>query len=297
MRLWVNLAVVAGAFAAALLVARLSDRLAGFIVARYERRQSLSDTAASDSLIISLKRRETAVSIVRTTVRYIALSVAVIVAIGAASGASGTATVAWASIGAVVIGFALQRLLTDILSGLVMIFEGWFAVGDTVEIEPWKLYGVIEDISLRAVRLRAIDGATLRVHNSQILALRLRPRGLIEVRIEVFVRDADAGRRLISEAARLMPAGPTDFVRLPAVEDVRGLDDQLHHVRARAAVVAGREWLAYDFLPDLIKERAPEGLIVHGPVVLAVDDVAARRFARSLAVPRPLEEPREPLRD
>ena len=36
------------------------------------------------------------------------------------------------------------------------------------------------------------------------------------------------------------------------------------------------------FLPDLIKERAPEGLIAHGPIVMFVDERATRRFARSL---------------
>ena len=44
----------------------------------------------------------------------------------------------------------------------------------------------------------------------------------------------------------------------------------------------GREWLVEQFLPDLIKERAPEGLIAHGPIVMFVDERATRRFARSL---------------
>jgi hypothetical protein len=49
-------------------------------------------------------------------------------------------------------------------------------------------------------------------------------------------------------------------------------------------VAHGREWLVDGFLPDLLKERAEPGLIVHGPVVMFVDDHAASRFAR--AVPR-----------
>ena len=44
----------------------------------------------------------------------------------------------------------------------------------------------------------------------------------------------------------------------------------------------GREWLVEDFLPDLMKERAAEGLIVHGPVVMFVDEHASSRFARSM---------------
>jgi hypothetical protein len=35
-----------------------------------------------------------------------------------------------------------------------------------------------------------------------------------------------------------------------------------------------------------MKERADEGLIVHGPVVIDVDEIAVGRYARSLTSPR-----------
>jgi len=57
-------------------------------------------------------------------------------------------------------------------------------------------------------------------------------------------------------------------------------------IRLRASVVAGREWLVHGFLSGLLKERADEGLIVHGPVVLTVDEQAARSFARASAATR-----------
>jgi hypothetical protein len=49
-------------------------------------------------------------------------------------------------------------------------------------------------------------------------------------------------------------------------------------IRLRASVVAGREWLVHGFLSDLLKEQADESLIMHGPVVLTVDEQAARSF-------------------
>ena len=52
-------------------------------------------------------------------------------------------------------------------------------------------------------------------------------------------------------------------------------------LRARAAVAPGREWLAEGFLTDVLRERAGEGLIVHGPVVIAVDELARLRYARA----------------
>ena len=66
------------------------------------------------------------------------------------------------------VGFALQRFLIDILTGFFMQFEGWYAVGDSVIMEPWALAGVVEEISLRSTRLRSITGEVVRVHNGQI---------------------------------------------------------------------------------------------------------------------------------
>jgi hypothetical protein len=54
-------------------------------------------------------------------------------------------------------------------------------------------------------------------------------------------------------------------------------------MRLRVAVVPGREWLAEDLLPALLKEMGDE-LLVHGPVVSFVDEVAQRRFGRLAAV-------------
>ena len=52
-------------------------------------------------------------------------------------------------------------------------------------------------------------------------------------------------------------------------------------ITAEASVSAGRGWLATDLLPSLLKERSDDGLLVHGPVVLPVDEQAQRRFARA----------------
>jgi hypothetical protein len=95
------------------------------------------------------------------------------------------------------------------------------------------------------------------------------------------VRDADKGRKVLEDAAAVMPIGPTEFVRPPWIEDSTDLEGGLVQLRARATVAPGREWLASGFLVDVIRERAPEGLIVHGPVVFDHDDLARQRFARA----------------
>ncbi len=123
------------------------------------------------------------------------------------------------------------------------------------------------------------------MHNSQVLAARVLPRGLREVTIELFVRDEKQGLALFEQAARVMPIGPTEFVRPPWVESVQRLDADLIHIRARATLAPGREWLAEQFLADVLKERAEGDLIVHGPVVMDHDELARIRFARTTTGP------------
>ena len=125
-----------------------------------------------------------------------------------------------------------------------MQFEGWFAIGDSIVILPSGVAGIVEETSLRATKLRSLTGEVIFVNNSQISAVRVLPRGVRQVSIELAVRDEVEGRRLFEDAARVMPVGPTQFVRLPWIEAIERLDDDLVLLRGRAAVAPGREWLA-----------------------------------------------------
>ena len=206
---------------------------------------------------------------------------ATLVAIAQLAGVNGRSALAGASLLVLVLGFALQRFLIDILSGLFMQFEGWFAIGDSVIIEPSGLGGIVEETSLRSTKLRSVGGDVIHVNNSAIAAIRVLPRGIRELTIELVVRDEKEGRRVFEDAARVMPIGATQFVRAPRIESVERLDEEMVLLRARAAVAPGREWLAEGFLTDVLRERAAAGLIVHGPVVIAVDELARLRYARA----------------
>jgi moderate conductance mechanosensitive channel len=277
---WRMIAFVAVAFVLAWVVSRTSKHLAERLVGRYERKH-LDPGGASTGVIVALKRHETTVALVQTSVRYVAYVLASLFAIAQVAGVRGSSAIAGASLLVLLLGFALQRFLIDILSGLFMQFEGWFAIGDSVIVEPHGLAGIVEETSLRSTKLRSLGGDVIYVNNSQIAAVRVLPRGVREVSIELVVRDEAEGRRLFEEAARIMPVGPTQFVRAPWIDTVERLDDSMVLLRARAAVAPGREWLADGFLANVLRESAATGLIVHGPVVMEIDELARRRYARA----------------
>ena len=253
-------------------------RGAGVLAARVEAR---AEAEGAPSALVALSRRETAVSLAQTTIRYFVFLVALAFAIVVITNGRAIGAVAGASFVAVLIAFAAQRFLMDVIAGIVMFFEGWYTVGTSVIVEPWKLEGVVEEVSLRATKIRDVGGQVLRVHNSQILAVRVLPEGALGFEIELFVHDLDATRDLVEQIAQLVPVGPTSFIRAPEITREQGLDDDLHRVTAQASVAPGRSWLATDLLPSLIKERAEDGLVVHGPVILPVDEQAVGRFARA----------------
>ncbi len=274
---------VPDAAAKALIVVTLlvaASVLSGTLGAAVGRLRARVEAISPDSPLVAIAQRETAVSLAQTTVHYVVFFIALVLAVTTVTGAHGFGTWAGASFFAVIVAFAAQRFLIDLMAGFVMFFEGWYTVGSTVVIEPMKLEGVVEEISLRATKIRDVGGDVLRVHNSQILAVRVLPDGGYHVQVELFVRDADATERLVEHVGRLVPQGPTAFVRPPHVVSVTELDPDLHRVTAEATVAVGRTWMVESLLPSLLRERADDDLIVHGPVVLPFNEQAASRFAR-----------------
>jgi moderate conductance mechanosensitive channel len=273
-------------FAAAWAVSRLSALVARKILVWHDRRHH-APSGDLGAKIIELKRRETSVAVVRTAIAYIAFAAAVVMTAAQITGGFDKLTaVAGASFVLILAGFSAQRMLIDILAGFSMFVERWYSVGDTIAIPALELQGVVEDLSLRRTKLRSLDGETINIHNSQIPAVRVLPGGVKELDVELVASDRDAAERLVVEVATVLPEGPTTFVRRPQVHQIDELAPGLVRIRMRTAVAPGREWLVDGFFTDLLKERAERHLIVHGPVVLSVDERAARSFARASAATR-----------
>ena len=273
-------------FAAAWAVSRLSALVARKVLVWHDRRHH-SPSGDLGTKIVELKRRETSVAVVRTAIAYVAFAAAVVLTAAQITGGFDKLTaVAGASFVLILAGFSAQRLLIDILAGFSMFVERWYSVGDTIAIPALELQGVVEDLSLRRTKLRSLDGETINIHNSQIPAVRVLPGGVKELDVELVASNRDAAERLVVEVATVLPEGPTTFVRRPTVHQIDELAPGLVRIRMRTAVAPGREWLVDGFFTDLLKERAERHLIVHGPVVLSVDERAARSFARASAATR-----------
>ena len=273
-------------FAAAWAVSRLSALIARKGLTWYDQRHR-APTGDLRAKIIELKRRETTVGVIRTGIAYIAFALAVVfTAAQLTGGLDRLSTIAGASFVLILVAFSAQRVLVDIIAGFSMFTEKWYSVGDTIAIPTMELQGIVEEVSLRRTKLRSLDGEVINIHNSQIPAVRVLPGGLKEFDVELVASSREAAEVLVEHVSSILPVGPTTFVQRPVIHEVDELAPGLVRLRMRAAVAPGREWLVHGFYTDLLKERADKHLIVHGPIVLTVDERAARSFARASAESR-----------
>jgi small conductance mechanosensitive channel len=72
-----------------------------------------------------------------------------------------------AGVGGVALAFGAQSLVKDFLSGVFMLMEDQFGVGDLVEIGDTS--GTVEEVSLRVTRLRDASGLVWYIRNGEIM--------------------------------------------------------------------------------------------------------------------------------
>ncbi|MBU4491280.1 MAG: mechanosensitive ion channel family protein, partial [Euryarchaeota archaeon] len=75
-----------------------------------------------------------------------------------------TGVLAAAGILGIVIGFAAQTSVSNIISGFFLIADKPFEIGEAIEIDGQA--GVVLDISLLSTRIRTFDNRYLRIPNS-----------------------------------------------------------------------------------------------------------------------------------
>ena len=127
----------------------------------------LKKTAEKNRLSSFSQRIDTFQSVICSVIKYV-IYFFVITSILGVLGLSSTVSslLATAGIGGVAIAFGAQGLVKDIITGLFLLFEDQFTVGETVQIDGEK--GVIEAITLRSTRIRKPSGEIATVPNGSI---------------------------------------------------------------------------------------------------------------------------------
>jgi potassium efflux system protein len=107
---------------------------------------------------------------ISTGTHYVILDVAFLIAIGAAGFDLGKFTLLAGALG-VGIGFGLQNVVNNFVSGLILLFERPVQTGDMIEVGP--LQGEVKRIGIRSSTVRTFDGADVIVPNAALISERL----------------------------------------------------------------------------------------------------------------------------
>ncbi len=132
--------------------------------------------------------------------------------------------IASAGIIGVALGFGAQSLVKDFLSGIFMILEDQFGVGDPVNVGMAS--GTIEAVGLRVTRLRDVTGTVWYVRNGEILAVGNMTGSWADVVLDIpvaFSADLDRVRALLEETANELwqhPEVEGDIIETPEVSGV-----------------------------------------------------------------------------
>lgn len=88
-----------------------------------------------------------------------------------------------AGVGGVAVAFGAQSLVKDFLSGLFMMFEDQYGVGDVIDVG--EANGTVEEVSLRITRLRDADGVVWYVRNGEIVRVANKSQGWSTAMVDV----------------------------------------------------------------------------------------------------------------
>lgn len=116
---------------------------------------------------------------------------------------------AGAGIVGIAIGFGSQKLVQDLITGLFLLLENTVQVGDNVSVSG--LSGMVENVSIRTIRLRAGDGSVHIVPFSAVTTITNSSRGAGNAAVSVNVsykEDTDRAGQLLKDIVAEMRREP-----------------------------------------------------------------------------------------
>jgi len=118
------------------------------------------------------------------------------------------------------VGFGGQYLIRDYITGLLIIFENQYQIGDSVQLDSTS--GVVEDISLRMTTLRDMDGTVHMVPHGDIKRVSNLSKLFSRINVNINVNydeDLDNIIRIINEVGEEMMHDPRwkDVILKPPV--------------------------------------------------------------------------------
>jgi small-conductance mechanosensitive channel len=170
--------------------------------------------------------------------------------------------IAGAGIVGVALGFGAQNLVKDFLSGIFMILEDQYGVGDVVDLG--SATGTVEGVGLRVTKLRDGNGTLWYARNGEVLRVGNHTQGFAQVTVDLPVPYGSD----VDEAITAMQAAADDLVgeddyadavlEEPQVLGVEQIDVDKVVLRLTVKVRPAEQWRVARALRQRIADRLDE---------------------------------------
>lgn len=299
---WVTLGLkifftVAGALLLRALVTSMITRMVARMSRHHEHDPEASRIGgllANHGVITHERRQQRAAaigSVLRSVASFSIMGTAVLMVVSAL-GLDLAPLLASAGVAGVAIGFGARNLVTDFLSGVFMIMEDQYGVGD--EIDTGVATGTVLEVGLRVTKLRGANGEIWYIRNGEVKRIANMSQGWATARVDVQVaykEDLDKVEALIRDTCdSLAKEAPWDELIWERVEvlGVESVSADSVVVRVEAQTAPGkaapvsrglrqRLKAAFDLAGIKLKEEAAAG--------------AAKPTAADVGAPSALSDP------
>ena len=241
------------------LVRRLSTKFIGTILKRIVR-PSVYPTKSDRQ-----KRIKTLQSLASGIIRVGVYIIATILIVGEIKPGSTGLLFTSAGLIGIVIGFGAQNLIKDLVTGIFIIIENQYRIGDEVLLHAGmglgNVDGVVEDVTIRTTVLRDLNGNVHHIPNGNVGLTTNKTLGfsrMNELIVVPYDTDVDKLEKIINKVGKEMSSIPemqSKILEPPQMVNVRGFTEDGIKVRILAKTSAASQWkLRGLFFRNLHKE-------------------------------------------
>jgi small-conductance mechanosensitive channel len=151
-----------------------------------------------------------------------------------------------AGVAGVALGFGAQSLVKDFLSGIFMLLEDQYGVGDIVD--TGDAVGTVEEVTLRITKLRDPSGVAWYVRNGEIVRIANKSQGWSTAVVDLPVSYAEDVERVIAIITTVVgevyadPQWHDTMIEPPTVAGVEQITGTTVTIRVFAKTLTDQQW-------------------------------------------------------
>lgn len=211
--------------------------------------------------VLKSKRKRTLAKVTSSIIRYIIYIVEIIIIL-ALWGINIVPVLTGLGIAGLVIGLGAQKLINDFISGVFIVFEHHYDIGDLVQIDGFT--GEVIDIGLKTTQIKAWTGEVKIIANGNIDTLINYSVNNMTAVVEFTVAYTENVNDVIKLLTTKLPIKLKDFqnaINIPTIVGTTALIDKGITLRAIWTVKAGSQFEAERLMRKAIKEILEENNI------------------------------------